>query len=86
MPACIAATEIHVARFGIDDMAEHHMADPLGGNPGPVKGGAGGNGGQLNGRNGGKGATEGADRRAGGGQDHDLTGIGHGQAPSSGAA
>ena len=60
-------------------MAEDHMTDPVRRNPGPLQRGAGGDGGQLDGRNGGKGTAEGADGRAGGGQDHDLVGVGHGQ-------
>jgi hypothetical protein len=60
-------------------MAEHHMADPVWRNPGPIQRSAGGNRGKLDGRDGGKCAAEGADRRAGRGQDHDLAGVGHGQ-------
>ena len=72
---CGDAGQIHIARIGVDHMAEHDRSDLPAFDPGTVQRGFGDHGPQIDRRGSGEAAAKGANRGAGTGQNND---IGHG--------
>jgi hypothetical protein len=67
------AAEVHVARLGVDDMAENDLADLRALDAGSLQGGLRDMGGERGGRRAGEAAAEGADGGARAVEDHDVS-------------